>query len=197
MRRRLLLIAACAALSTSCGGHEPPERAPKRPLPQADLCAEMKADHVRKALGAKVAECLTAAEGGGFGAQFSARRGATAVSLTVAYSLRYEEPSGFDRWLQFGERSGERVAMLGVGDGAVYDAAAGNMTAVADGLIISVTLQSSAPIERDGLPDRLLAVVQDAMETAARTGPTPRPQAGAAESSAAEIVADPRTVSPS
>jgi hypothetical protein len=183
MRSRSV-IAACLLLATAaCGGYTPPNAVYLRPMPQPDLCRDIKAKTIQTALGGKVTSCATDAQKYSFGARFNgtARFNGAAkdvpVALVVSYGFRYDQQTGFDQWEVFGETNATSVSVIGVGEGAVYDESKAILTVVAHNLIITVGIQaaSGATVPVKNLPDHLLAVMQEALDLDTPTTPTPTP----------------------
>jgi hypothetical protein len=90
------------------------------------------------------------------------------VSLTVAYTARYEAKTGVDRWADFEQPHGDRVRLIGVGDMAVFDAKAApgpQLIVLEKDLILTVALQTEkVAVPQDKLPDHLLDVARAALD---------------------------------
>ncbi|WP_460365642.1 hypothetical protein [Actinocorallia lasiicapitis] len=171
---RIGLIVTFLLVMTACGGYDPPDPLTLRAVPQPDLCRALK---VEKALTAPVASCTAAPGADQFGARFGGVHTVRAkgkkpeevrVAILVAYRSRFDPKDGFDLWARFGAISGDRGAVIGLGEASVFDPKTRMMAAVSDGLIISASFQSPRPLLDATLPDRLLDVMQQAIELGRR-----------------------------
>jgi hypothetical protein len=177
-------------------------------MPKPDLCREIKAKTVQTALGGKITGCATDTQKHSFGARFNGTAKNVPVALVVSYGFRYDQRTGFDQWEAVGEIDATHVSVIGVGEGAVYDESNAILTVVARDLIITVGIQtaSGTTVPVKNLPDRLLAVMHEALDLDVPPSPTPtsvrQPSASSVRtqadtSTAEEIVAEPSTVTPS
>ncbi len=176
MRARLML-AACLLLATACGGYSPPGSLTLRELPRPDACGRLPAEAVEKALGARPKDCLTDAREETYGVRFSGAVKKKAVALVVSYQRRYAMKTGLDLWEVYGVPEGEKVSLIGVGEGALFDPDSATLTAVSERLLITVGVQSAAPVPREGLAERLLPVLEAALELVRDAGGAPSPGA--------------------
>jgi hypothetical protein len=167
-----ITLAAVALLGLTGCDPEPSQAASVR-LPRLDLCQTLDRTVVETALLGKVTGCRTGGDAEhGYGTQFTATvtlgggRQATAT-LTVAYAQRMDLRAGDDRWAD-ASAQGDRVALIGVGDQAAFDAkAAPNPQLVVrkDDRVLSVGLAlAGADVPQDQLPDHLLAVADQLLD---------------------------------
>ncbi|MCD0448284.1 hypothetical protein LO762_03600 [Actinocorallia sp. API 0066] len=175
------VMAACLAFATACGGYDPVGRLDHPPLPKPDVCADLPEDLVRTALGRKPSSCLTSSDDGAYGARFTAAAGAGsqgAASLVVSYLGRYDRNTGLDFWEVYGYVEKQRVTLIGVGEDGVYDPETGVAAAVAAQFIVRVVVQKS---DGSGPPadaaERLMPVLEAALELGASATPSPSPSA--------------------
>jgi hypothetical protein len=145
-------------------------------VPRPDLCTVLDRKIVAAALLGKVKGCEP-----GDGADYHAvrftgdavvRRHATPATLTVVYTARYEAKTGLDRWAAIKQPQPGRVRMIGVGDLAVFAAAAApspQLTALRKDLILTVALETGkVTVPQDKLPDHLLEVARAALDAVPR-----------------------------
>jgi hypothetical protein len=137
-------------------------------MPRPDACREIPREAVRKALGAPAAECTADPQEDAHGVRFQGAVKKTPVALVVSYQRRYSRKTGLDLWRVHGVISGERARLIGVGEDALFDPAAATATAVSEHLLVTVGLQSAKEIDREGLADRLLPVLESALEIGER-----------------------------
>jgi len=133
-------------------------------MPRPDACGEIPRALVRKALGAPAAQCAADPQEDAHGVRFQGSVKKTPVALVVSYQRRYSRKTGLDLWKVYGVVDGERSAIVGVGEGALFDPAAAATTAVSEHLLVTVGLQSAGEIDREGLVERLLPVLESALE---------------------------------
>jgi hypothetical protein len=151
----LLSLAACR--------EDPTARAESSPISQVDLCQALDKTLVQTALLGKIAGCHAAGDADdGYLTEFTGTaalgHGKTApATLTVAYGRRYDPKTGIDQWASVGFAKGSRVALIGLGDQAVFDPERAQLMAVEGGLFISISLAlTGAKAPQDGLDDHFM-----------------------------------------
>lgn len=148
---------------------EPSAQARATPLPRPDLCRTLDRALIGAAMLGSVTGCsLGGSEQEGYGAEFTgtavpARGKKAQALLAVAYGRRYDPKTGIDHWAGVGVEKGSRVALIGVGDQAVFDPRHAPQLAFVRGpLYLTVSLNiTGAPVPPQRLDDHLLAVGND------------------------------------
>ncbi len=171
------VIAVGLALTAACGGYSPPGSRSLRVLPRPDACGELPRKAVEKALGGRIGSCAADAQEETHGVRFqsAAKR---PVALVVSYQRRYAPKTGLDLWEVHGFIEGEKALLIGVGEGALFDPATATAVGVSAHLLVTVGVQAAEKIPREGLADRLLPVLEAALEVGEETvGTTPPPTA--------------------
>lgn len=177
MRARLML-AACLALTAACGGYSPPGSLSLKELPRPDVCGGLPEDAVVKALGSASSGCVTEARTETYGARFSGVVKKKATALIVSYQRRYTADTGLDLWDVYGVIEGHKAFLIGVGEAALFDPDTATMLAVSKNLLVTVGVQSSEAVPQEGLADRLLPVLEAALELGRQAAATPSPRSG-------------------
>ncbi|GAA2725970.1 hypothetical protein [Actinocorallia aurantiaca] len=172
------VIAACLVLTTACGGYSPPGPLALRELPRPDICRDLPEKIVARAMGASPATCATDVQKDTHGARFQSVAKKKAVALVVSYQRRYSLKTGLDMWEVHGFVEGEKSLLVGVGEGALFDPATDSMLAVSEHLLVIVGVQSTAGVPDEGLADRLLPVLEIALERGEKALVTPSPRSG-------------------
>jgi hypothetical protein len=166
-------LAAVSMLGLTGCDPEPSQAATAPKLPRLELCQTLDRTIVEAALLGKVTGCQTGGDAAhGYGTQFTATaalgggRKATAT-LTVAYALRLDLRAGDDRW-EDASAQGDRVALIGVGDQAAFDAKATpnpQLVVLKGDRVLSVGLAlAGADVPQDQLPDHLIAVADQLLD---------------------------------
>ncbi|WP_157963638.1 hypothetical protein [Actinocorallia populi] len=158
------LVAACLALTAACGGYSPPGSRSLRVLPRPDACGELPRAAVEKALDGPVGKCTADAQEETHGVRFQVSPKRRPAALVVSYQRRYAPKTGLDLWEVHGFVEGEKTLLIGVGEGALFDPVAATVLAVSEHLLVTVGVQSAVKIPREGLPDRLLPVLEAALD---------------------------------
>lgn len=170
------VIAACLVLTTACGGYSPPGPLALRELPRPDICRDLPEKIVAEAMGASPATCATDVQEDTYGARFQSVAKKKTVALVVSYQRRYSLKTGLDMWEVHGFAEGEKSLLIGVGEGALFDPATASILAVSRRLLVAVTVQSTAGVPGEGLADRLLPVLEAALEQGEKAVVTPSPR---------------------
>ena len=172
------VIAACLVLTTACGGYSPPGALALRELPRPDICRDLPEKIVARAMRASPATCATDVQKDTHGARFQSVARKKAVALVVSYQRRYSLKTGLDMWEVHGFVEGEKSLLIGVGEGALFDPAAASVLAVSRHLLVTVSVQSTAEVPGEDLADRLLPVLEAALEQGEKALVTPSPRSG-------------------
>ncbi|MEO3782795.1 hypothetical protein ABGB12_05675 [Actinocorallia sp. B10E7] len=172
------VIAACLVLTAACGGYSPPGSLSLRELPRPDVCRKIPVEVVEKALGASPSRCAIDVQKDTYGARFQGLAKKKPVALVVSYQRRYDPKTGLDMWQVHGVAEGERSLLIGVGEGALFDPSTATMLAVSKHLLVTVGVQSAGELSREGLPDRLLPVLEAALAQGEDAIVTPSPWSG-------------------
>ncbi|GAA0966208.1 hypothetical protein [Actinocorallia libanotica] len=158
------VIAVLLALTAACGGYSPPGSRSLRVLPRPDGCGELPRKAVEGALGGPVGTCSADAQEETHGMRFQSASMKKPVALVVSYQRRYAPKTGLDLWEVHGFIEGEKALLIGVGEGALFDPATATAVAVSAHLLVTVGVQAAERIPKEGLADRLLPVLEAALE---------------------------------
>jgi hypothetical protein len=164
-------LALVVALPGCAAAHTAPAPRPVT-VPRPDLCTVLNRKTVGAALLGGVGGCGSTGGADYYTVRFTGdavvRRQRTTASLTVTYTARYDPGNGLDRWSSFERPKKGRVAMIGVGDKAVFEAGAApapQLTVLSGDLILTVALETGkAAVPQDMLPDHLMDVAGAALD---------------------------------